>query len=77
MNEKMKRLQAELTSLVKETQPLAEASKAGTLTDEQSTRYDELVEQIQKSQGEFAAEEKRLATGHAIPRCGSGGHSVS
>jgi hypothetical protein len=26
---------------------------------------------------EIAAEEKRLATGHAIPRCGSGGHSVS
>src|SRR5690606_2633874 len=31
----------------------------GTLTDEQSTRFDELVEQIQKAQGDFAAEEKR------------------
>jgi HK97 family phage major capsid protein len=59
VNEKMKRIQAELTSLVKETQPLAEKSKAGSLTDEESTQFDGLVEQIQKAQGDFAAEEKR------------------
>ncbi len=59
MNEKMKRIQADITSLVKETQPLAEKSKTGSLTDEESTRFDDLVEQIQKAQSDFKTEEKR------------------
>lgn len=59
MNEKIKRLKAALLSLIKEAQPLAEKSKAGTLSAEEDTRFDELVAQIQKAQEELATEEKR------------------
>lgn len=50
MNDLIRRIDAEIVSLLNDVKPLAEKSKSGTLTDEDSTRFDELVEQINKAQ---------------------------
>jgi HK97 family phage major capsid protein len=46
MNAVITKHKAELASLAKELQPLAEKSKAGTITAEESVRFDELVAQF-------------------------------
>lgn len=66
MNEKIRKLKAALLALIKETQPLAEKSKAGMLSDDESTRFDELVDQIQKAQEELATEEKRFQAASSV-----------
>lgn len=59
MNEKIKRLEATFLSLSNDVKPLAEKSKAGTLTTEEDTRFDELVDQINKCRDDITAEKKR------------------
>lgn len=59
MNDKIKGLQATLLSLSNDVKPLVEKSKAGTLSAEEDTRFDDLVDQINKCQSDIKAEEKR------------------
>ena len=59
MNEKIKGLQATLLSLSNDVKPLVEKSKAGTLTAEEDTRFDDLVVQINKCRADIGTEEKR------------------
>lgn len=56
-----KTIASELASLANDLKPLVEASKAGTITEEQSTRFDELVGQAQKAQEDLAAAKEREA----------------
>ena len=49
MNAVIQQRKSEVASLAKDLQPLAEKSKAGTITDEESARFDELVEQFNKA----------------------------
>lgn len=66
MNDTIRRIEASLVSLLNDVKPLAEKSKAGTLSDEESTRFDELVEQIQKAQGEREDAVKRYNAAVAL-----------
>ena len=52
-------LKATLASLLNDVKPLTEKSVNGALTDEENTRFDELVEQIQKCQADIAAAVER------------------
>ena len=66
MNEKIKRLEATFLSLSNDVKPLAEKSKAGTLTTEEDTRFDELVDQINKCRDDITAEKKRYNAAVAL-----------
>lgn len=54
MNPKIKKMEADLASLAEEVRPIALKSATDTLTQDESKRFDELVDQINKARLEIA-----------------------
>ena len=66
MNESIRKLDASIFSLLTDVKPFVAKSKDGTLTDDESTRFDELAGQIQKAQEERETAVKRYNAAVAL-----------
>lgn len=68
MNEKMKRLQATIVSLSTDLKPLVEKNKAEGLSDDEGTKYDDLIAQLNAAGEDLAKETERYSKNDAAER---------
>lgn len=68
MNAAIQQRKTELASLITEIKPYAEKGKAGTLTAEESTRFDDLVEQFNKAGDAFTEAQNQYESAVAVAK---------